>query len=1007
LDFGCDVMSNPGASDASKILGRLRKALCARPLLSLLVAACLAWPARVAWDWLRRPAESQLLQEAILLVERGEQVAAAELLDQVLRRNAAQGRALLLRGQLALESGDPVGARRYWERIPDHAAGVAGRARYLEGLLFMEAGRARDAEAALLRSVALNSEAVEPHEALLRLYAVQLRTPEIRRELRAIRGFRQWKLTELYQLVNAAGETVNRGEAIPRLEQFAAADPDDFESLVALGRYYLWDDRLDDAAGALRSALARRPQSAPLRALLAESLLDRSDPAGARDVLGQTRPGPNSPHSLWRSFGLCLAAAGETRGAAACFRRAITLSPYDRPTLIQFAAALEQIGENTEAEWLLERAGRLVQLKSALFRFVQAPDNRPEVALAALFQSGQLLVQLGRADEAVPFFEQVLAWNPRWPQAREAYEEALREKPPLTDERDGENTDDNLEPALAAAAALVGRRVGSAAGLLRTECSPAIRFVDRHREAGVDYQFYNGASGQKYLLETTGGGVAVFDYDADGWPDLFFPQGSPIPFESDDTMHPDCLFRNAGDGTFIEVLSAGLNDRQYSQGCAAGDFDNDGFPDLAVASCGTNVLYHNNGDGTFTDVTRVSGFRGRHWSTSLGWGDFNRDGNLDLYVVNYVINHLQPCRNQSGAAVLCHPQIFEAEADELYVSRGDGIFTESLQSAGMAASQGRGLGLVIADFNDDGWPDVFVANDANPSFLFKNLGPRPDRLPQFAELGFAAGTAVNSSGNATAAMGVACADLDGDGRLDLYVSNFHQEADILYLNRGELIFEDATRSAGLVEPTKPMLGWGAQAIDADLDGRPEIFLTNGHLDDRRAEGLPWKMPPQLFYNLGAGRFCDVSHACGEFFRGQYLGRGVARLDWDRDSRPDLVVVHQDRPVALLKNETEPVGHRLVVELHGVQCNRDAIGARLRVTSGGRTQVLEVCGGDGYCATNDRRVIIGLGNSTEIGELEVIWPGGDAEHCTNLDGDVAVTLIEGRPPLLRPLDAAHR
>src|SRR5262249_52805236 len=272
--------------------------------------------------------------------------------------------------------------------------------------------------------------------------------------------------------------------------------------------------------------------------------------------------------------------------------------------------------------------------------------------------------------------------------------------------------------------------------------------------------------------------------------------------------------------------------------------------------------------------------------------------------------------------------------------------------------------------------------------------------------GFPSGTAVNASGNATAAMGVACADMDGDGRLDLYVTNFHQEADILYLNRGELIFEDATRSAGLVESTRPMLGWGAQAIDAHLDGRPEIFLTNGHLDDRRAEGLPWKMPPQLFYNLGAGRFCDVSHGCGEFFRGQYLGRAVARLDWDRDGRPDLVVVHQDRPVALLQNETEPVGHHLIVELHGVRCNRDAIGARLRVTSDGGTNVVEVCGGDGYCATNERRVIIGLGQAEKIAELEIIWPGGNVERWKDLDADVALTVIEGRPPLMQPNDSAH-
>jgi hypothetical protein len=199
-----------------------------------------------------------------------------------------------------------------------------------------------------------------------------------------------------------------------------------------------------------------------------------------------------------------------------------------------------------------------------------------------------------------------------------------------------------------------------------------------------------------------------------------------------------------------------------------------------------------------------------------------------------------------------------------------------------------------------------------------------------------------------------------------------------------------------------MLGWGAQSIDADLDGRPEIFLTNGHLDDRRNEGIAWKMPPQLFANLGGGQFADISQTSGDFFRGEYLGRGAARLDWNRDGRPDLIVVHQDRPVALLTNFTDPVGHFVIVELHGVQSNRDAVGARLKVTADGRTQIIEVCGGDGYCATNERRQFIGLGRATEITELVVTWPGGSSQTCTNLPADVALTLIEGRQPVVNPV-----
>jgi tetratricopeptide (TPR) repeat protein len=975
----------------------------------LLVSLCLAWPARMGWEWLRRPSEARLLQLAIRLADSGDRRAAAALLDELLQQNPKQSYALLLRGQLARECGDAVAAGRFWRRVPDHPPVLAAKARFLEGILLLDAARARNAEAAFSKAVELDPAITEPHEGLLRIYALQLRAADIRHELLALRRSRRWSLPELYQLVNSTGEAVNREEAIPQLEKFTAADPDDLHSLVSLGRYYSWDDRPAEAVAALRRTLARRPDDPSIRAFLAEALLKQSDHAGARDTLRGAPARRDSPQALWRSYGLCLAADGQWRAAALCLRRAVEMYPNDRPTVIQLAQALERTGDVDEATRVSHRAQQLVQLKAALFRFVQASDNRPDVALSALRQVRETLLQLGRFDEAVPFFEHVLAVDLRSPNAVARHDEALRHLQPASAEQGNTQGDEVLQSAICATAGLFDDD-SAAMRVASDEVAPEalIRFADRHREAGVDFQYANGASGQKYLLETTGGGVAVLDYDGDGWPDLFFPQGGPLPLAPRGAADSDRLYRNNGNGTFREVApAAGLNDNQYSQGCAAADFDNDGFTDVAIANCGTNVIYRNNGDGTFSDVTAASGISGKHWSTSIGWGDLNGDGNLDLYVVNYVTHHLQPCRNQTGASTVCHPQIFDAEADALYVSRGEGTFEESLNQAGMAAPHGRGLGLLIADFNDDGWQDMYVANDANPSFLFQNLGPLANGMPRFAEVGFLSGTAVNSAGNATAAMGIACADLDGDGRLDLYVTNFHQEADLLYLNRGNLLFEDAARQAGLAESTKPMLGWGTQAIDADLDGRPEIFLTNGHLDDRRSEGLPWKMPPQLLYNVGAGRFCDISLTCGEFFHGEYLGRGVARLDWNRDGRPDLVVVHQDRPVALLENETASAGHFLVVELHGVHGNRDAIGARLRVTAGGRTQIVEACGGDGYCATNDRRQVIGLGLADVTSELEVVWPGGRIAQWTNLPVDVMVTLIEGQPPRVHALGHSHR
>jgi hypothetical protein len=302
-----------------------------------------------------------------------------------------------------------------------------------------------------------------------------------------------------------------------------------------------------------------------------------------------------------------------------------------------------------------------------------------------------------------------------------------------------------------------------------------------------------------------------------------------------------------------------------------------------VANFGTNGLYRNNGDGTFTDVTHNSGITGRHWSTSLAWGDLDGDGNLDLYVVNYVRNEWLVCRHPNGKMGSCHPVYFEPEDDVLYRNRGDGAFDDITRAAGMESSRGRGLGVVIADLDDDGCPDVFVANDGDPNFLYHNLG-NSDQGLRFVEKGLLSGTAARFDGVPQAAMGVACADLDGDGR------------------------------------------------------------------------------------------------------------------------PDLVVVHQDRPVALLRNETESAGHRLILELHGVESNRDAVGARLRVTSSNSTQVLEICGGDGFMATNERRLIVGLGSATKVDVLEVRWPAGRDDRWTDIPANSKLTLIEGHRPRIKKMDA---
>ncbi len=948
-----------------------------------------------------RPSTGQLLQKAIRLADRGDREAAISLFDKVLQRNPSEGMALLYRGQLARDRGDTAAAAQFWGRVPDHPPQEAATARFLEGTLFLNAYRARQAEAAFRKAVELNPDYLQPHERLAMLHNMQLRASEMRRELEAIRRFRPWTLDELYGFIFVTGI---KEHIIERVEKFVEADPDDRYSHLALARYLLLDDRPAEAARVVQSVCAQNPGDGVLWACLAEARLGQFELAEAREALSRAAVGPNADVSVWRAHGFYSMAVGDWRQAAACLRRAVTLAPDDRTAVYKLGMALERLAEKSAARRQFRHAELLLELHTAMLPIVDRNRTRPEiVAIDAVIQAGTLLMELDRNGDAVFFFEKALALNPNSTAAQQGYERALER----TQNSPPQNAETSPPAGFAVEAAPIAtKRVPVATPKPTLKLNPpSIQLVDCHETTGLDFQYFNGECGLKRLLETIGGGVAILDYDGDGWPDLFFPQACPVPFDPADATYIDRLYRNLGNGKFADITAgSGVGDNQYSQGCAAGDCNNDGFSDLAVANYGTNVLYQNNGDGTFADVTSATGIHGTHWSTSLAWGDLDRDGNLDLYIVNYVLDPLRTCRDERGSLERCHLKFYQADADVLYLSRGDGDFEEATDSTDMMAADGRGLGVVIGDLNDDGWPDVYVANDEDPSFLFHNLGRGAGKRLAFAEIGFPSGTAVNGEGNAMAGMGIACADLDGNGRLDLFVTNFYREADTLYLNQSDLLFEEAALRAGLAEPTRLMTGWGTQAIDLDLDGRLDLFVANGHTADLRDEGGPWKMPSQLFYNMGHGRFAEISHASGEFFHGEYLGRGVARLDWDRDGRPDLVVVYQDRPAALLRNETQATGHRLILELHGVESNRDAIGARLRATCRGTTQVLEICGGDGFLATNERRQILGIGSAKEVDLLEIQWPGGRKDCWPGVPADSDLLLIEGQPPRIKGIEA---
>jgi hypothetical protein len=497
------------------------------------------------------------------------------------------------------------------------------------------------------------------------------------------------------------------------------------------------------------------------------------------------------------------------------------------------------------------------------------------------------------------------------------------------------------------------------------------------------------------------GGAGLLDYDGDGRLDVYLVQGGPFPPDPAGGRLGDRLFRNRGEGTFedvTEVSGLGPLHGGYGHGVAVGDYDNDGHPDLFITRWRRYALYHNQGDGTFADATASAGLGGdRDWPTSAAFADFDGDGDLDLYVCHYLAwdaDQRETCRSpSSGRVIACDPRRFAARPDHLF--RNDrGRFVDVTREAGIVDEDGRGLGVVAVDLDDDGKLDLFVANDGSANYLFRNRGGL-----RFEETGHIAGVAAGASGGYQAGMGVACGDLDGDGRLDLAVTNFFGESTTMYQNLGGGLFADRTAAAGLLAPSRHLLGFGIAFLDADNDGHLDLLTVNGHVADERPE-IPYAMPAQLLRGGPSGRL-TVAHAEADSpLQMPRVGRALAVGDLDNDGRVDAIVLAHDGPAAFFHNQG-PTGHSITFRLEGTASNRDAVGARVSIEAGGRRQVAVRLGGGSYQSAGDPRLHFGLGHATRIDTLEVRWPSGRIDRFRDLAADAGYLLREGdaRPQTL--------
>ena len=525
---------------------------------------------------------------------------------------------------------------------------------------------------------------------------------------------------------------------------------------------------------------------------------------------------------------------------------------------------------------------------------------------------------------------------------------------------------------------------------LKAQGVDEVHFTDVTAELGIDFRHANGESGQKYFIEPIGSGVALFDFDNDNDLDLYFVNGSDLLGMVSPTLPTNRLYRNDG-STFTDVtIEASVGDTSYGLGCCVGDYNNDGFTDLYVTNYGANVLYRNNGDGTFTDVAKAAGASGSQFSSGCAFVDVDTDGDLDLYVVNYVQfdPETNPVCTRQGIQTYCTPEALLGVSDVLYLNKGNGTFTDGSEEAGVSEVEGKGLGVVCGDTDNDGNVDIFVANDTTPNLLYRN---NTDSLKMTEDALFS-GVALSEEGRPYSGMGANLGDFDNDGYLDIIITNFQDQTNSLYHNTQSGFFTEVSFSKGIGEKSLPYLAWGVDFVDFNNDGWLDLFIANGHLDDNIAEIDPigtYAQPNQLFLNNRGVNFTELAD---EAITMRKVSRGAAFGDIDNDGDMDMVVSNLKDSPTILRNDSN-TAQWLSVKLIGTHCNRDAIGARVAAVSGELTQIREVKSGSGYLSQNDLRLHFGLGEARLVDTLTVRWLCGKVQTLQDVETNQVLVISE--------------
>lgn len=933
----------------------------------------------------------KILADARQALLRGRYDEAERLALRISKTDRLHAQSLLVAGEAASRSGRAANAMSHYASVTRDGSPNSIIAAFSRAELLRDEGHLSDAEREYAYVLEHQPDNGATHERMAFLMGVSGRRWEALPHFMFLVKSGSATFEEL-SLLGDLDRAVEQRDYLAKCERNA---PEDI--LVQLGQaaQFMTDKRPEDAVELLRVIVRRRPDLLAAQALLGELLVD-SD-VSAFIAWHRQLPDSASDHpETWFVHGLWARHRGEMPVAARCFWETVQRDPTHRRANYQLGQVLAALHDPAAPEFAT-RSSRFFELSQALDNVLRShgQDER------SVNRVTEVMEETGRIWEACAWA--ALAAQ-KFPNADWAHQTAERLSRQLSDDLPRTVRVANLPlkwdlSTYPSYGELMARVQSEAPGVSMSRRNSAIRFDDT-TGIGFDFVYFNGADPETVgarMFEQTGGGVAVLDVDGDDLPDLFLTQGTEWPTEAKTPGSPgvltDRLFRNVSGIRFEDVTSsAGLIDVGFGQGCAAGDFDDDGFADLYVSNIGRNQLYRNNGDGTFADITERSGLHESEWTASCAIVDLNADGLPDLVSVNYVTGNDVFEAICNGKA--CSPKAFEGVPTRVHINRGDGSF--ELMSQATPETGPKGLGVVAFVLKQGDRPSLFIANDQTPNFLLHNSpASNPFNLHLDNE-GFASGLAFNQDGLAMASMGIAADDANGDGRIDFFVTTFKDEPKMLFLQDASGLFVDSTTSSGLGAPGLPFVGWGTQFLDADCDGHSDLVVANGHVDDYRTDGGEYQMRSQFFQNTGTGRFVELrAEECGDWFERKYLGRGLARLDWNRDGRMDFVVSHIGDPASLVTNHTENAGSYLNIRLHATTTARDAIGAVVDVMTGRRTLSKQLVAGDGYMASNERMLQFGLGASQTADRIEVRWPSGNVSTVVAAPANATIVLIEGR------------